>query len=145
MQLCPDLALLADCAFLTAYFEHVRIEDHVFCCLQIVDSDPDHLMIEVHQSKEHRAAVQNYAQQYAREISLMLVRIPRELLLLLKTNDCLRAVDMALVRAQHLLCLVACVCGIHAGTCFYACLCRLCMHVWSLLTQVLLIACRGYL
>lgn len=36
------------------------------------------------------------AQKVAREISSLLWRIPRELLLLLKTNDCLRSVDHAL-------------------------------------------------
>lgn len=39
---------------------------------------------------------QMYAQQYAREISDLLVRMPRPLLLLLKTNDCLRSVSTAL-------------------------------------------------
>lgn len=33
---------------------------------------------------------QDYAAQYAREIGELLRRMPRPLLLLLKTNDCLR-------------------------------------------------------
>ena len=40
---------------------------------------------------------QMYASQYVSEISLLLQRLPREVLLLLKTNDCLRAVDHCLV------------------------------------------------
>lgn len=45
---------------------------------------------------EDKRMIQQYAQQYAAEISQLLLRIPRPLLLLLKTNDCLRAVDHAL-------------------------------------------------
>ncbi|MES1914937.1 MAG: hypothetical protein MHM6MM_006956 [Cercozoa sp. M6MM] len=40
--------------------------------------------------------IQRNAKEYAVEINETLGRIPRELLLLLKTNDCLRAVDVAL-------------------------------------------------
>lgn len=45
---------------------------------------------------EGRRKIQGYAAQFAREISDMLRRIPRPLLLLLKTNDCLRTVDACL-------------------------------------------------
>lgn len=38
-----------------------------------------------------------YASQYLLELTELLRRLPRVLLLLLKTNDCLRAVDNALV------------------------------------------------
>lgn len=41
---------------------------------------------------------QAYASQYMVEVSLLLRRLPGVLLLLMKTNDCLRAVDNALVR-----------------------------------------------
>ncbi|PRW32844.1 ABC1 protein [Chlorella sorokiniana] len=47
-------------------------------------------------TEEERAEIQDYAAQYAREIGDLLRTIPRPLLLLLKTNDCLRAVDVAL-------------------------------------------------
>eukprot|EP00879_Flechtneria_rotunda_P019542 GHRR01020529.1.p1 GENE.GHRR01020529.1~~GHRR01020529.1.p1 ORF type:complete len:166 (+),score=52.23 GHRR01020529.1:1075-1572(+) len=40
--------------------------------------------------------LRGYAQIYARQISEMLLRMPRPLLLLLKTNDCLRSVDLSL-------------------------------------------------
>ncbi len=40
---------------------------------------------------------QGYASQYFGEVSTLLGRLPRVVLLLLKTNDCLRAVDNALV------------------------------------------------
>ena len=39
---------------------------------------------------------QRNARAYADEIGVVLRKIPRELLLILKTNDCLRSVDMAL-------------------------------------------------
>eukprot|EP00887_Chlorella_sp_A99_P007308 scaffold2.g7308.t1 len=45
---------------------------------------------------EERREIQEYASQYAQQIGDLLLRIPRPLLLLLKTNDCLRAVDLAL-------------------------------------------------
>ena len=44
--------------------------------------------------------MQGYAQQYAKEISALLWKIPREVLLLLKTNDCLRSIDHALGQVQ---------------------------------------------
>ncbi|KAL4448834.1 hypothetical protein ABPG77_007551 [Micractinium sp. CCAP 211/92] len=47
-------------------------------------------------TEEEKEAIQDYAAQYAREIGELLRRMPRPLLLLLKTNDCLRAVDLAL-------------------------------------------------
>lgn len=43
-----------------------------------------------------RAETHGYARQYAVEIGDVLRRIPRELLLILKLNDCLRSVDLAL-------------------------------------------------
>jgi len=45
---------------------------------------------------EEREEIQAFAGQYAQEIGELLARMPRELLLLLKTNDCLRAVDIEL-------------------------------------------------
>ncbi|KAI3430556.1 hypothetical protein D9Q98_005149 [Chlorella vulgaris] len=47
-------------------------------------------------TEEERERIQDYASLYAREIGDLLRRMPRQLLLLLKTNDCLRAVDLAL-------------------------------------------------
>jgi aarF domain-containing kinase len=45
---------------------------------------------------QDKAETKDYARQYAAEIGDVLRKIPRELLLILKTNDCLRAVDLAL-------------------------------------------------
>ena len=52
--------------------------------------------LNVPNSYEHRSLAQGYAAQYMREISCLLLRMPRPMLLLLKTNDCLRSVDAAL-------------------------------------------------
>lgn len=48
-------------------------------------------------------SLQGFAAQFAQEITELLLRMPRSLLLLLKTNDCLRSVDYALGQ-------VCCVC-----------------------------------
>lgn len=44
----------------------------------------------------HRREARGYARQYADDIGVVLRTVPRELLLILKTNDCLRCVDAAL-------------------------------------------------
>lgn len=46
--------------------------------------------------ESEREALQAWAIQYADEVQTILARIPKPLLLLLKTNDCLRAVDTQL-------------------------------------------------
>ena len=56
--------------------------------MQIVEAHADHLRVE--RSAETRELAQRYMALYAREISDLLQRMPRPLLLLLKTNDCLR-------------------------------------------------------
>jgi hypothetical protein len=61
---------------------------------QVVGSSPDRLVVP--DSAAARAQLGAYVARYAREISELLLRMPRELLLLLKTNDCLRAVDREL-------------------------------------------------
>ncbi|KAK9838428.1 hypothetical protein WJX84_000652 [Apatococcus fuscideae] len=61
---------------------------------QITKRESDHLKIAG--SEEEKEQLRMQAQKVAREISSLLWRIPRELLLLLKTNDCLRSVDHAL-------------------------------------------------
>ena len=43
-------------------------------------------------TEEERNAIQGYAAQHAKQINELLQRMPRPLLLLLKTNDCLRRV-----------------------------------------------------
>ncbi|KAH8931541.1 hypothetical protein BDL97_19G027700 [Sphagnum fallax] len=61
---------------------------------KIVDQSFDHLNIP--DTPEQRDELQGYASQYFGEVSTLLGRLPRVVLLLLKTNDCLRAVDNAL-------------------------------------------------
>ncbi len=61
---------------------------------QIIDRHVDHLSVPV--GGDDRGRVHNFVAQYHREIGDLLIRMPRPLLLLLKTNDCLRAVDRAL-------------------------------------------------
>jgi hypothetical protein len=67
------------------------------CCLrprQIVDPQLDHLSLNGTTDEKHM--LQGYAAIYARQIGDLLLRMPRPLLLLLKTNDCLRSVDLSL-------------------------------------------------
>jgi aarF domain-containing kinase len=61
---------------------------------KIVDRSIDHLIVP--DTPEEREELQGYASQYFWEVSALLSRLPRVVLLLLKTNDCLRAVDNAL-------------------------------------------------
>jgi hypothetical protein len=78
-------------------FNHVPFL-HLVLLSQIVGaSTPDLDRLQVSTDRESRKMLQGYAAQYSREISTLLLRIPHELLLLLKTNDCLRSVDNILV------------------------------------------------
>jgi aarF domain-containing kinase len=43
-----------------------------------------------------KAMIRGYAQQYLNEIILMLDKVPRQMLLLFKLNDCIRHIDTAL-------------------------------------------------
>lgn len=54
----------------------------------------DHLTVPT--DAKSRAQLAGYAAQYAGDIARLLLRMPRELLLLLKTNDCLRSLDATL-------------------------------------------------
>lgn len=58
--------------------------------------DPTHDHLQVPDTEEERAQLQMYAAQYVGEVAELLRRLPRVVLLLLKTNDCLRSVDNAL-------------------------------------------------
>lgn len=58
----------------------------------------DHLYIPRGQAE--RQVLQARARQFVKEINELLSRMPRDLLLLLKTNDCLRSVDLALGQAS---------------------------------------------
>jgi aarF domain-containing kinase len=52
--------------------------------------------LKMNRTVAEKERIQTYASQFAMEITDLLRRIPRPLLLLLKTNDCLRAVDVEL-------------------------------------------------
>lgn len=47
-------------------------------------------------TEQEKEEIQEFVGQHAQEIGSLLGRLPRELLLLLKTNDCLRSVDKEL-------------------------------------------------
>ncbi|OAY38421.1 hypothetical protein MANES_10G013300v8 [Manihot esculenta] len=63
---------------------------------RVVDPALDHLVIQGNDSE--RSELQMYASQYFSQISELLRRLPRVILLMLKTNDCLRAVNNSLVQ-----------------------------------------------
>lgn len=58
-------------------------------------------------TKGEREALQHQASLFAKQISDLLQRLPPPLLLLLKTNDCLRAVDMSLGQPVNTLVITA--------------------------------------
>eukprot|EP00891_Asterochloris_glomerata_P006292 jgi/Astpho2/6292/e_gw1.00089.9.1_t len=61
---------------------------------QVTRRSWDHLNLK--RDDAEREMIMSTSQQFAKEISALLQRVPRALLLLLKTNDCLRAIDVAL-------------------------------------------------
>jgi len=61
---------------------------------QITRKEANHLHLKG--NEEERKVIQQYAMFYFDGITQLLHKVPREMLLLLKTNDCLRAVDSAL-------------------------------------------------
>ncbi|EOA26863.1 hypothetical protein CARUB_v10022955mg [Capsella rubella] len=67
---------------------------------QVIDTSVDHLVIQG--SKEDVSELQMYASQYFSEISELLRRLPRVILLMLKTNDCLRSVNNELMQGSSL-------------------------------------------
>ncbi|KAK4760006.1 hypothetical protein SAY87_023137 [Trapa incisa] len=67
---------------------------------RIIDPAVDHLVIQDNESD--RSELQLYASQYFPQISELLRRLPRVILLMLKTNDCLRAVNHALLQGPSL-------------------------------------------
>merc|ERR1711924_487266 len=54
-----------------------------------------------------KAILQGYAQRYIKEISTVLNRVPRQMLLLFKCNDCLRHIDRALGAPVNSFCITA--------------------------------------
>ncbi|KAJ7959656.1 Protein kinase [Quillaja saponaria] len=67
---------------------------------RVVDPAVDHLVIQGNESD--RSELQMYASQYFAQISELLRRLPRVILLMLKTNDCLRAVNNDLLQGSSL-------------------------------------------
>lgn len=67
---------------------------------KVVDPSVDHLVIKGNDGD--RSELQMYASQYFPQISELLRRLPRVILLMLKTNDCLRAVNSSLLQASSL-------------------------------------------
>nr|XP_023889445.1 putative ABC1 protein At2g40090 [Quercus suber]POE64690.1 putative abc1 protein [Quercus suber] len=67
---------------------------------KVVDPSVDHLVIKSNDGD--RSELQMYASQYFPQISELLRRLPRVILLMLKTNDCLRAVNSSLLQASSL-------------------------------------------
>ncbi|XP_072976509.1 putative ABC1 protein At2g40090 isoform X1 [Typha angustifolia] len=67
---------------------------------RVIDPSVDHLVLEGNEGD--RSELQMYASQYLPQISELLRRLPRVILLMLKTNDCLRAVNHALVGGYSL-------------------------------------------
>ncbi|XP_020576582.1 putative ABC1 protein At2g40090 isoform X2 [Phalaenopsis equestris] len=67
---------------------------------RVIDRSVDHLVLDGNDSE--RSELQMYASQYFTQISELLRRLPRVILLMLKTNDCLRAVNHALLQGSSL-------------------------------------------
>ncbi|KAL2940603.1 hypothetical protein RDABS01_022712 [Bienertia sinuspersici] len=67
---------------------------------RVIDTSVDHLVVQG--TEGDRSELQMYASQYFPQISDLLRRLPRVILLMLKTNDCLRAVNNALLEGSSL-------------------------------------------
>ncbi|KAF6147058.1 hypothetical protein GIB67_036777 [Kingdonia uniflora] len=65
---------------------------------RVIDTAANHLVIQG--GDTDRSELQMYASQYFPQISELLRRLPRVILLLLKTNDCLRAVNNCLLKGS---------------------------------------------
>ncbi|KAL3145108.1 hypothetical protein ABBQ38_001717 [Trebouxia sp. C0009 RCD-2024] len=61
---------------------------------EVISKDINHLYMSG--DEEERNSIQQTSQMFAAQITQLLFKVPRVLLLLLKTNDCLRSVDLAL-------------------------------------------------
>ncbi|XP_015877370.3 putative ABC1 protein At2g40090 [Ziziphus jujuba] len=67
---------------------------------RVIDTSVDHLVIQGNESD--RSELQMYASQYFPQISELLRRLPRVILLMLKTNDCLRSVNNSLLQRSSM-------------------------------------------
>ena len=78
---------------------HVILLIFFLVCRQVISKDIDRLYMSG--DDEERKAIQQTSQMFAAQITQLLFKVPRVLLLLLKTNDCLRSVDLALGEVRH--------------------------------------------
>ncbi|KAK4489268.1 hypothetical protein RD792_005065 [Penstemon davidsonii] len=67
---------------------------------KVIDPSVDHLV--VRGTDSDRSELQMYASQYFPQITELLRRLPRVILLMLKTNDCLRAINRSLMQGSSL-------------------------------------------
>ncbi|KAM7270850.1 hypothetical protein ACFE04_030064 [Oxalis oulophora] len=67
---------------------------------RVIDPAADHLVI--NGSDSERAELQMYASEHFPQISELLRRLPRVIVMMLKTNDCLRSVNNALLNGSSL-------------------------------------------
>lgn len=67
---------------------------------KVIDPAVDHLVVQG--TDDDRSELQMYASQYFPQITELLGRLPRVILLMLKTNDCLRAVNRALMEGSSI-------------------------------------------
>lgn len=67
---------------------------------RVIDTSVDHLVVQGTESD--RSELQMYASTYFPQISELLRRLPRVILLMLKTNDCLRSVNNALLQGSSM-------------------------------------------
>ncbi|KAK6156128.1 hypothetical protein DH2020_010376 [Rehmannia glutinosa] len=65
---------------------------------KVIDPAMDHLVVQGTDSD--RAELQMYASEYFPQITELLRRLPRVILLMLKTNDCIRAVNRSLMQGS---------------------------------------------
>ncbi|CAI9762228.1 unnamed protein product [Fraxinus pennsylvanica] len=65
---------------------------------KVIDPSVDHLVVQGTDSD--RSELQMYASQYFSQITELLRRLPRVILLMLKTNDCLRTVNQSLMQGS---------------------------------------------
>ncbi|XP_052199114.1 putative ABC1 protein At2g40090 isoform X1 [Diospyros lotus] len=67
---------------------------------RVIDPAVDHLVLQG--DDNDRSELQMYASQYFLQITELLRRLPRVILLMMKTNDCLRAVNNSLLKGSSL-------------------------------------------
>lgn len=62
----------------------------------LMTPEEEHGNLAVRRTKEGMTATRENSRKYAEEIGVVLRHVPRELIMILKTNDCLRSVDYQL-------------------------------------------------